>query len=480
MERRLQKLSKELKLSRESRARIRERLASQQTHQEVIFMKKRTLHLRKPLLAAVLAAAMIVTAFAVELTVGWENFMGRRPAEEAVTAVGASAVTGDYTLTLREAIVDDTGAAFLLALTRTDGGVLEGDPRLNGRLYGWDIMVDGEKPNMASDYQAPIRSEDGKTVYYYVEFEGQKAEDLLGKTITFLCDGVADLNWTQKEIEQVRKETVSLAPLTDTARQLDMSRGDMNRGENGPKLLALAEELSAQAVVPLTKMGEGNAQVAAVLFTNDGLPVVVVGNRRTQFRQGQYLTLFCTAATLTDTRTGEKWGCTSYTWWGGEEGFYFCDFEDCPMTAEDLPYFDVTIHYGAEKILSDQPVELSFSTNVGYQTTTELDEAVTFNYLGECALRLTGAKISTLRLTLTFDQMERVGWDRDDGNSTQWILLEKNGDRVPLSPPAIRRDEELGTGWIFLTGRSEEGDRVLLDPDQAEALLVGDTRIPLT
>ena len=109
-----------------------------------------------------------------------------------------------------------------------------------------------------------------------------------------------------------------------------------------------------------------------------------------------------------------------------------------------------------------------------------MDEAVTFNYLGECALRLTGAKISTLRLTLTFDQMERVGWDRDDGNSTQWILLEKNGDRVPLSPPAIRRDEELGTGWIFLTGRSEEGDRVLLDPDQAEALLVGDTRIPLT
>ena len=56
MERRLQKLSKELKLSRESRARIREQLASQQTHQEVIFMKKRTLHLRKPLLAAVLAA----------------------------------------------------------------------------------------------------------------------------------------------------------------------------------------------------------------------------------------------------------------------------------------------------------------------------------------------------------------------------------------------------------------------------------------
>ena len=49
-----------------------------------------------------------------------------------------------------------------------------------------------------------------------------------------------------------------------------------------------------------------------------------------------------------------------------------------------------------------------------------------------------------------------------------------------MSPPAIRRDEELGTGWIFLTGRSEEGDRVLLDPDQAEALLVGDTRIPLT
>ena len=57
------------------------------------------------------------------LTVGWDSFLGRTPAE-GVTAVGERAVTGEYTLTLQEAIVDDEGAAFLLALTRNDGGVL--------------------------------------------------------------------------------------------------------------------------------------------------------------------------------------------------------------------------------------------------------------------------------------------------------------------------------------------------------------------
>lgn len=69
----------------------------------------------------------MVGAFAVELTVGWESFLGRIP-REAVTDVGVSAVTGDYTLTLQEAIVDDSGAAFLLALTRNDGGCWRGTP----------------------------------------------------------------------------------------------------------------------------------------------------------------------------------------------------------------------------------------------------------------------------------------------------------------------------------------------------------------
>ena len=126
MDKHWENLSENLKLSEESRERIRAQLATQPIQQEVI-SKKKALYLRAPLVAAALTAALVVTALAVELTVGWENFLGHTP-KEAVTSVGVSAVTGDYTLTLQESIVDKDGAALLLALTRNDGGVLEGEP----------------------------------------------------------------------------------------------------------------------------------------------------------------------------------------------------------------------------------------------------------------------------------------------------------------------------------------------------------------
>ena len=125
------------------------------------------------LVGACLAAALTVGALAGGLTVGWDSFLGRTPAE-GVTAVGERVVTGEYTLTLQEAIVDDEGAAFLLALTRNDGGVLEGKPRLSGNLFRWDVKVEGEKPNMSIGSQQPILSADGRTLYYCVEFEGQE------------------------------------------------------------------------------------------------------------------------------------------------------------------------------------------------------------------------------------------------------------------------------------------------------------------
>lgn len=437
---------------------------------------------RAAALAACLAAVLVVGAFAVELTVGWESFLGRIP-REAVTDVGASAVTGDYTLTLREAIVDDSGAAFLLALTRNDGGVLEGDPRLSGNLFGWDVEVDGGMPNMSSNSWLPIRSEDGKTLYYCVEFEDEEQEPtrLLGKTVTFTCNGVADMAWTEEEVQAVRRETVSLAPLAGAVRQLDMGYGDICAGENGPELLALVEELSARASVPLTKWGEDKAQVAALLFADDGTPLVAVGNRRGRVRQGQYLMSYCTACTLTDTRTGEHWDCHSYVWRGGDDGFYFCTFEGCPITQEDLPYYEVTVNYGAEKVLSDVPVELSFSAEMGKQTVRELDQDIAFNYIGDFSAHITQIQISALRLRLAFDQGQRASWDWDHREDTSaWALLYTDGSRVPLGLPAIKDEEQDGTGWISLEGRDENGQRLLIDPDQAEALLVDEVSIPLT
>lgn len=443
-------------------------------------MKTGKFNFKTMLIAAAVAAALIVSALAVELTVGWESFLGRTP-KNAVTTVGESAVTGDYTFTLQETIVDDDGAAFLLALTRNDGGVIEGDPSINGNLYGWGIEVDGERPNMGSNSYDPVRSEDGKTVYYCVEFNLQQGENLQGKTITFLCDGIVDMAWSEEEIDLVRRESVSLAPMAPATKQLDMAYSDVQDGENESEILALVQDLSAQAAAPLTKMGEGKAKVSAILFTNDNIPMVAVSNSRGQVRQGQYLTTYCTALTLTDTRTGEAWGCTGYFWCGGDDGFYLCDFEGCPITEDDLAYFEVTVNYGTDKILSDEPVELSFSANEGYQTMVELDENVAFSYLGDCTAHVTGASVSALRLQLTFDQIERAGQDLENKaeSETKWAVVEKDGSQILLTPPAILTDQETGTGQINFVGRNEDYERQLIDPDQVEALMVGETVIPL-
>lgn len=433
------------------------------------------------LLAAALCAALAVTALAVELTVGWESFFGRTP-KEAVTTLGTSAVTGDFTITLQEAIVDDDGATFLLALSRSDGQVLEGEPR----LYQWDVKLDAEFSNMGMGEQQPIRSTDGKTVYYCVEFEAQGKEwdkaSVTGKTITFQCDGVEDMDWSEEELAMTR-ETVSLAPLAQTARQLDASREELYSPDKRKELIPLVEECSTQVTIPLTQPGEGKAQVSAVLFSSDGQPMVTVDDWSGVIRQGQYRIGHGAAVALTDTRTGEQWGCYGYIRVGDDgKGFYLSYFKDCPITPEDLPYVEVMVGYEIDKILSDQPVELSFSAGEGHQTTVELDENIAFNYIGDCTAHVTKASISALRLKLTFDQMERSGWDWEDYKvrETQWALLEKDGTRVLLFSPIIRRDDKTGAGYIRLEGVDENNDRRLIDPSQVEALMVGDTVIPLT
>lgn len=478
MDKHWENLSENLKLSDGSRERIRAQLAAQPVQQEVTSMKKKPLYLRAPLIAAALTAALVVTALAVEWTVGWESFLGRTP-REAVTSVDVSAITGDYTLTLQESIVDEDGAAFLLALTRNDGGIIEGDPRINGNLYYWDVKVDGERPNMSSSSYGPIHAEDGKTVYYCVEFEGQQTETLQGKTITFLCDGIVDMAWSEEEIDLVRRETVSLAPMAPAAKQLDMNYSDVREGEHKPEIQTLIQELSAQAAVPLTKKGEGKAQISAILFTNDGTPMVVVSNSRGQVRQGQYLIAFCTAFALTDTRTGETWECTGFNWWGDDDGFYLCDFEGCPITKDDLAYYEVTVNYGAEKVLSDEPVELSFSADVGRQVIKTLDEDVDFFHYGSYSAHITEARVSALRLRLTVDEMERASWEMDrSADNTQWALVEKDGTQVLLSAPRIMQDKETGGGYIWLEGINKNYDRRLIDPDKVAALSIGGHEIP--
>ncbi len=433
---------------------------------------------RAALLAACLAAALAVTALGVGAGVGWEVFFGRTP-PGAVTPVAVSAVTGDYTVTLQESIVDDAGAAFLLALTRNDGGVIEGEPSLWGEVLGWGLEVDGETPGHwrgELGQGESVRAEDGRTVYACAAFtlEGAEPERLLGREITLRFDGVVDGAWSGKE-QALARETVSLAPLAQAAGQADMTCEDVARRCREPELLALVEASSAQATVPLAQLGEGRSQIAAVLFTRDG-PVVAVDNSPGQVRQGDYLFApDAMAVALTDSRTGESWTYRSAAR-RGERNCFLSEFMGCPLTAEDLPYLEVTVAYTADKVLSDQPVALTFRADRGGGRVQALDQKVTFAYAGLRSVHVTGAKVSALRICLTADRQERLSGPGEE--NTPWVLLQRDGSRVPLRVSPDHFDQA-GAGWIGLTAVDEAGRWRLIDPGQAEAVLVGEARIDL-
>lgn len=485
MKERYNKMMGQLGMDQQTKAAMLERLTQAQTDTaEKPALKHKSALPGKVLLAACLAAVLAVGAAAVSLTVGWESFLGRTP-REAVTPVGASAVTGDYTLTLQESIVDEDGAAFLLALTRNDGGVIEGDPQINGNIYHWDVKVDGAFPNMGMWDHQSILSDDGKTAYYCVEFEAQgeewDTEHVTGKTITFQCDGVADMDWTEEE-RAMTQETVSLAPLALSAQQVDMSYEDLTVfSEKNDELCALVAEQASQAAIPLARMASPRVNVSAVLFTKDGL-AVAVGDEEGLYRQGQYLISGGRALCLVDTRTGETWNCDGCVRRGKEAPFFLSLFRDCPLTKADLPYVEVTVCYTAEKVLSDQPVELSFVANVSRQTEVEFDRDVDFRYHGgDCSVHAVGVQASPLRLLLNIDQIDR--WLQESGGAdyTKWELVNRDGSRTLLKVGGLYPcDETQEIGRIKLVAVNEAGDRRLIDPDQAAALSIGGVEIPLT
>ena len=95
----------------------------------------------------------------------WRYFAPSLP-QNAVQTVGASQTSGDYTLTVEEAVVDDSNFMLLLALTRADGEPIDPEASLTTNSMDLEVTVDGHYFGRATDYQL---SPDGKTIYICYE-----------------------------------------------------------------------------------------------------------------------------------------------------------------------------------------------------------------------------------------------------------------------------------------------------------------------
>lgn len=90
-----------------------------------------------------LCALLTIGAAAVGFSGAWRYFVPSLP-QNAVQTVGASQTSGDYTLTVEEAVVDDSNFMLLLALTRADGEPI--DPEASLTTNSMDPGSNGGRP----------------------------------------------------------------------------------------------------------------------------------------------------------------------------------------------------------------------------------------------------------------------------------------------------------------------------------------------
>ena len=118
---------------------------------------------------AAVAACLVVLLGAAVGAAGfheaWRYFFPGVP-ERAVTEVDVSQTNGDYTLTVEDAVADDTGMLLLLSLTRTDGAEIDPDLQLGGgsQTVAPFLMLDGEEVHFGGGGVEQTLSGDGKTL----------------------------------------------------------------------------------------------------------------------------------------------------------------------------------------------------------------------------------------------------------------------------------------------------------------------------
>lgn len=434
---------------------------------------------RTVLIAAVVAALFVTVAMAVGLLGGWEAFFGKVP-ENVTTPVGVSTTSGDYTIALEETIVDEDGAAFLISLRRTDGGVLEGKPE----LYDMWLSITGSPASMGFHNQKPILSDDGTTVYCCFQFEhdNKDVETLMGRELVISFAGIINDKWTEDENDAVRLETVSLASLAPVIKQSQVNFGIYADMED-PDFVA-AMDLLYNSVIPgslaLSKHSEGEFSLAGGVLSQDGKSLALaLYQPEGSIRKNNYLIRWADVIALTDTRMGERADIDDAPWGRGDYNVALFELSQ-PLTLDELTYLEATVEYDTVKYLSDVPFELAFTvTDNGYRKEYTLDRQVDVRFAlrsHRYDLHATALQISALGLRLSFDAVEST--EKDPAENTTCKLIYNDGTEVLLEGGAgLGGAIEWPEKQPYLTFLPVEN--VLLDPDRAVALRIGDTHIDL-
>lgn len=411
-------------------------------------------HFRMAVAAACLAVMLGAVVGAAGLSGAWQYFFPGVP-EQAVTRLGVSQTVGDYTLTVEDAVADDTGALLLLSLTRTDGAVLDTDLQLGvgSPTLAPGLLLDGEAVESGGGVVEQTLSGDGKTLYLVYEATNT-SERLSGKTVTFTVPALSNGVETQRT-------TVSLAPLADVA-----------AAESRENIRAWGQTLSRQncrVELPAAGAFDGGA-LRGVLETEEGLFLAIEGEE--QRSEGAYCLVASSA--LVDTRTGARYEFAGYTSTELDDGtrVRLHHYQDCPLTAADLPWLELELSYPVSRLVTEEPFELSFQVDTSAARTVPLE---TTEILGTvCPLRELRLSAREIALDVEGNDLEPYTFLYEgDAASMELTWADGTTRTVPCNGGMV--SEGVCTFWYT----SELSTRSFLDTEDIVSVTIGDMTFDL-
>lgn len=418
---------------------------------------------RAVLVAAVLIAALAIGAAAVGISGLWERFFPNPVPQNAITTIGVSQTAGDYTLTLEDAVAGNDSVLILMGLSRADGQPIDPAARLQTATMDSHLLVDG-KESGSSGYDGETLSEDGKTLYFcYAPEVLDKDIDLASSTLGFTADGVAIQIFSPDSFGYTPEETVDLSVFANIVVPDFSDLGEHWQREDHPAIGDALTDMNLHLPLPLDSEFP-EYSLRGVIMTPDGL---AFGINQGRVRNGDRACRDVSPLSLIDTRDGTRYSLGHGTNVEMPDGsnVFLTMFQDCPLTAADLPYLRLEVYYSIDQILSDAPFSLTFTPSSGASTTVPLECGVTVK--GE-DIHLTKLRFSTLSLSLDMtngvNASNLFGWDgmgpvitMKDGSTIQAYRWGGSGSDAGPSTTEFRP---------YKVGN----DRVFLDTDQIASI----------
>lgn len=456
-------------------------IAAAVARQRVSKTRPRLQPVRRGVVFAVVGAALALSvgAAAVAGVNGmWGAFFGPIPSN-AVSTVGNSQTSGDYTLTVEDAIVDENSVLLLLSLRRTDGADIDPRAHLHTNTLGVQLRTDaGESHTGVSGFEDSQLSEDGKTLYFcYEHRRNEQTYNLLGQTLTFTADGVGIQCSDPDGSLYVRGGTaISLAPLAEQDIPVFDELELMTHGKISTTIREAVEQQDFSLALPLADCFPQSFPpytLCGLAFTANG-PVLAL--REGTFRSGDLVCTYVHADSLIDTRDGTRYEFSQSLGLDLADGtdVSLNMFRNCPLTVEDLPYLELEVSYSIDQLLSEEPFSLSFTPDSTSAITIPVEDTVT---IAGAELHPTEVRLSALGILAYFDDdMEDAGFLYYDGTAP--ILTLADGTTLTTEWSGGHGSQN-GSCAIRFAAKDETGQRIFFDTSQIQSVTFGDWELTI-